>query len=138
MGATVVSGNLSSAYWARSKPADYKGQDLDRALKSYEAVGKSITIPGDLIPKLPKPRVGEIESCVTKLESAISELRKGLAVLKQTVTALQAVQGAAAKAAGDLRKLAKGKDSDKQAYESAAGVADAIGGGAGNALNELR
>jgi hypothetical protein len=138
MGATVVSGNLSSAYWARSKPADYKGQDLDRALKSYEAVAKGISIPGDLIPKVPKPRAGEIESCIKQLESAVTELRKALGVLKQMETALQAVQSAAGKAAGDLRKLAKGKDSDKQAYENAAGVAEAIGGGASNALSQLR
>jgi hypothetical protein len=110
MGATVVSGNLSSAYWARSKPGDYKGQDLDRALKSYEALaGKSISIPSNLIPKVPKPRIGEIESCVTQLESAVTELHKGVAILKQTVAALQAVQGAAGKAAGDLRKLARAR-----------------------------
>jgi len=139
MGATVVSGGLSSANWARSKPADYRGQDLDRALKSYEALaGKSISIPNNLIPKIPKPRINEIDSCITQLESAVTELHKGLATLKQTVTALQAIQGAAGKAAGDLRKLAKGRDSDKNAYETAASTAESIGGAAGNALNDLR
>jgi exonuclease VII small subunit len=141
MGATVVSGStaLTAANWAKSKPADYKGQDLDRALKSFEAAaGKSISIPNNLIPKVPKPSIGEIETCITGLESAVTELQKGLAILRQIVAALQAVQGAAGKAAGDLRKLAKGKDSDKDAYESAAGAADFIGAAAGDALGKIQ
>src|SRR5262245_33806783 len=98
MGATVVSG-LSSANWTKSKPADYKGQDLDRALKVYDAFsGKSnITIPGNLIPKVPKATIGEIEGCIKDLTNAITELQKGLVILKQVATALQGVQGAAGK-----------------------------------------
>jgi exonuclease VII small subunit len=139
MGATVVSGLLSSANWAKSKPADYKGQDLDRALKGYEALaGKGISIPSNLIPKVPKPCIVEIDACITGLESAVTELQKGLAILRQAVAALQAVQGAAVKAAADLQKLAKGKDSDKDAYENAAGTAQSIVGAAENVLKSIR
>jgi len=138
MGATVVSGNLSSAYWAKSKPADYKGQDLDRALKSYEGLaGKSITIPSSLIPSVPKSSIKEVEKCITQLQAAVTELQKGVGILKQTVGALKAIQGAAAKAAGELRKQADGAGANKQAYQNAAGVAEAIGGGAGNALKTI-
>ena len=138
MGATVVSG-LSSANWAKAKPADYKGQDLDKALKSYEALaGKGISIPSNLIPKVPKPCIAEIDSCITGLESAVTELQKGLAILRQTLAALQAVQGAAGKASADLRKLAKGKESDKNAYQNAASAAESIGGAAENALKSIR
>ena len=137
MGATVVSG-LSSANWAKSKPADYKGQDLDKALKGYEALaGKGISIPNNLIPKIPKPSVAEIGSCITDLESAVTDLQKGLAILRQTVTALQAVQGAEGKPSADLRKLAKGKQ-DKDAYENAAAAAEAVSTAAAGALTRIQ
>ena len=128
MGATVVNG-LTASYWASHKPADYKGQDLDKALKVYEPLAsKGISIPGNLIPKVPKATAGEIDTCIKDLQSAITELQKGQAFLKQIVAALQAVTGASGKAAADLRKLAKGKDADKDACENAAITADSIGG----------
>ncbi len=139
MGAIVVNA-LSSANWAKSKPADYKGQDLDKALKAFEALsGKaSITIPGNLIPQVPKAAVGAIESCIKDLNTAVSELQKGLAILKPTVTVLQAIQGAATKTAGELSKMAKDKDGDKGKYENAAASANAAGSAAANLLRDLR
>jgi hypothetical protein len=139
MGAIVVGGGLSSSNWVRSKPSDYKGQDLDRALKSFEAVANKMpSIPSNLIPKAPKATIGEIDTCITGLESAVTELQKALALVKQIAAALESVQGASGKAAADLRKLAKGKDADKDAYDNAASVAESIGGTAGTALNTIK
>jgi hypothetical protein len=43
MGATVVSGGLSSANWTRSKPADYRGQDSEKSVyKKAGSVTESI------------------------------------------------------------------------------------------------
>src|SRR5947209_2003335 len=102
MGATVVNG-LTASFWADHKPADYKNQDLDRALKTYESsAGKTVRIPSNLIPPVPKSTVTDIDSCVTKLKSAITELEKGKVILNQIVTALQGVQTAANKTSSDL------------------------------------
>jgi len=137
MGAIVVSG-LSSGTWAKAKPADYKGQELDKALKAYEAQApKSILVPANL-PKLPKAKIGEMETCIADLESAAGEIKKALAILKQNVAALKTVQGAAGKTAADLRKLAKDKPADKNKYENAASEADSIGSFAGHAINDFR
>ena len=139
MAATVVNG-LTAGYWAKSKPDDYKGQNLDKALKTYEGLaGKGITIPSNLIPKVPKPNVSEIEECITGLESAVTELHKGLAFLKQIGTALTGVQGAAAKAAADLEKQAKTKADDaKKKYEDAASTANSIGSLAASASKDYK
>jgi len=141
MGATSLGSGLSSANWAKSKPADYKGQELDNALKACEtAGGKTPVIPNNLIPKVPKVSIAEITSCITDLQSALTELQKALTMLQQIKTALLAVQGAAGKASADLAKLAKGKDSDKdkEPYENAAGVANSISSAAGSALAGIK
>ena len=132
MGATVANA-LTSSYWAGAKPKDYKGQDLDRALKTYEGLaGKSnLKIPANLIPRVPQGKIGEIDGCIKDLNNAVTELQKGLTVLKQVATALQAVQGAAAKTSADLTKLSKGKDADQDAYQNAAANANSVGAAAG-------
>jgi hypothetical protein len=138
MGATVVNA-LTSSYWAGHKPADYKGQDLDKALKAYEPLaGKSVTIPSSLIPPVPKASVSAIDACIAKLKSAITELEKGKVILNQVATALQAVQTAAGKASADLIKLAKGKDADETEYKNAAITANSIGSLAADALKDYR
>jgi len=137
MGAIAVS-SLNSANWIKSKPADYKGQDLDKALKAYEVLAaKGVSMPNSL-PKLPKPTIKEINSCITDLEATVTEFHKTLATLNQIVAALQAIQGAAGKATADLQKLAKGKDADKDAYDSAIAAASAAGSAAVSAMAELR
>ena len=138
MGATVIN-NLTSSYWAGAKPKDYQGQDLDRALKAYEGLaGKSnVTIPSNLIPKVPAGKIGEIDACIKDLNNAITELQKGSTTLKQVATALKAVQSAAAKTATDLSKLSKGKDADKDAYEAASTKASSVGSMASSALQGI-
>jgi hypothetical protein len=127
MGATVVN-NLTASYWAKAKPADYKNQDLDKALKTYEGVaGKTVTIPNDLVPKTPKSKVSEIEKCIKDLQNAVTELTKAKTMLKEITSALEGVQSAAGKVITDLNKQAKGKsDDDKTKYENAAASASGI------------
>ena len=139
MGASTVNG-LTAAYWAKSKPTDYKGQDLDKALKTYEGVaGKGLTIPNNLIPKAPKPTIGEIEDCIKDLQSAVTELQKGLTLLKPIIAALEGVQGAAGKASADLRKQSKDKQDDaKKKYEDAASTANSIGSLAASASKDYK
>jgi len=139
MGASSVNG-LTAAFWAKAKPNDYRAQDLDKALKTYEGVsGKALTIPNNLIPKAPKPTIGEIEDCIKELQSAVTELQKGLTLLKPIISALEGVQGAAGKASAELRKQAKDKQDDaKQKYENAATTADSISSLAAGALKDYK
>ena len=139
MGASVVNG-LTAANWAKSKPTDYKGQELDKALKTYEGVaGKGLKIPNNLIPKVPNPTIKEIEDCIKDLQSAITELQKGLTLLKPIVAALEGVEGAAGKAAADLRKQSKDKQDDaKKKYDDAATAAYSIGDLAAGALKDYK
>jgi hypothetical protein len=138
MGATVTNA-LTSSYWASNKPDDYKTQDLDKALKAYEGVaGKTVKIPNNLIPPVPKSSVKDIDDCINKLKSAISELEKGKTALGQSVTALKAVQAAASKAAADLAKLSKGKDADETKYKNAVAAANAISSAAADALKDCQ
>ena len=139
MGASTVNG-LTAAYWAKAKPDDYKGQDLDKALKTYEGVaGKGLKIPSNLIPKAPNPTTSEIEACIKDLQAAITELQKGLALIKPILAALEGVQGAAGKASADLRKQSKDKQDDaKEKYNNAATTADSIGGLAAGALKDYK
>ena len=138
MGATVVN-SLTASYWAGNKPKSYKGQDLDRALKAYETVAAKggIQIPSNLIPKVPQPKIGEIDSCIKDLNNAVTELQKGMTILKQIATALQAVQNAAYKTSGDLTKLSKGKGVDPKEYENASISADSVGSIAADALSRI-
>ena len=139
MAARVVEA-LSSSYWAESKPADYKAADLDKALKTWEGLaGKTVVFAKDLIPSLPKSKVRDIDSCITKLKAAIADLEKGKTMLDQWISALKAVQAAAGKAAGDLSKLKSGKDvseEDKLKYQRGVNAADSIGSAAGSALKD--
>src|SRR5258706_10974293 len=125
MGATVVT-SLTASYWTGHKPADYKGQDLEKALKAYEGVaGKTLTMITKL-PTVPKATVSGIDTCIKELQAAITELQKTQATIKQFTGALQAVQGAANKTSGELTKLSKGKDVDESEYKNAAISASSI------------
>ncbi len=138
MGASVANA-LTAGYWAGVKPKDYKGQDLDKALKSYEGVaGKTVKIPNNLIPGTPKATIGDIDDCIAQMKNAITELEKGKVMLNQTVTALQAVQSAASKASGDLMKLSKGKDVDEDEYKNAATSANSVGDAASSKLKDFK
>jgi hypothetical protein len=138
MSATVVN-NLTASYWAGAKPKDYKGQDLDRALKAYETAASKggIQIPSNLIPKVPQAKIGEIDGCIKDLNNAVTELQKATTALKQVATALQAVQSAAGKTSADLTKLSKGNDVDPDEYQAAATKASSVGMMAADALSRI-
>jgi len=136
MAATVVNA-LTVSHWAGHKPDGYKSADLDKALKSFEPLaGKTITIPNNLIPTTPKPKIGEIDACIAKMKSAITELEKGKTMLNQIATALKGVQSAALKTSGDLNKLSKGKDVDESEYKNAAISANSIASIAADRLGD--
>lgn len=126
MGAKVIPTGLKAGDWAESKPSDYKGNDLDTALKAYEAeAAKGWTIPADP----PTAKAGEIKTY-------IAELNKTLASLATLTAAAGKVSAAAAKTAADLKKLAKDAK-DPNAYNSAAGVASSIGANAAKVAKDL-
>lgn len=135
MAATVING-LSASHWAGWKPADYKGQDLDSALKAYEPLaGKTITFASSLMPAAPKLNIRAIDGCIADLKTSITEMEKGKAILNQVAGALRAVQSAGFKVSADLNKLSKGKDVDEQKYQAAATVAGSIASSAAEALS---
>jgi hypothetical protein len=142
MGVISAVGVLTAANWAGSKPADYKGAELDKALQAWEALaGKAVQIPQDLIPTPPACKVGALTNYVNELKSVVKELERGKALVMQYVTALQAVQAAGSKASADLIKLSKGKKLDEatqQKYTYAANAANSIAASAAGALKDYQ
>ena len=139
MAATVI--DSMADHWAESKPADYKGQDLDKALKAYEALeSKMPTIPSNLIPSIPESKVSAIDECIANVKSTIAELEKGKTYLNQLITAAKAVQTAASKTSADLTKLAKGKKDAKEElkYKNAASTANFIGSSAAQSMKQCK
>lgn len=126
MGAKVISTGLKAGDWAESKPSDYKGNELDTALKAYEAeAAKGWTIPSGA----PTAKAGEIKAY-------IAELNKTLTSLASLSAAAGKVSAAATKTAADLKKLAKDAK-DPNAYNSAAGVASTIGANAAKVAKDI-
>ena len=64
--------------------------------------------------------------------------QKGQVMLKQIIAALNGVQSAANKTAGELTKLSKGKDADEDAYQNAAASAYSIASLASGALKDYQ
>jgi exonuclease VII small subunit len=122
MGASVSSSSLTPSAWTSTKPAAYKGgQDLEKALTSYQALaGKTVKVPGNLIPPVPKSTIKDFDDCIAHLKNAIAELEKGKVILNQIGTALKAVVTAANKTAADLDKAAKSPNVDTAVFENAA------------------
>lgn len=139
MGATVVDTSLNLANWTKNKPSDYKGTDLDTALKAYEAVKKkSVTMPAQL-PTPPASSVSGLEKCIKEIQSVVTDMQKGVTYLKELSTGLQKVGTAASKTAGDLQKLAKDKDGQsKKEYMNAATVASGMGSQAASLVKQLK
>jgi hypothetical protein len=132
MGARVADiGDLSSSAWAGKKPKNYKGADLDKALKAWESLAaKPVTFPPALIPAAPAFKLSEIEGCAVLLKAAITEVEKLKKAVSERVTALKAVATAGAKASADLMKLSKGKklnDDEVKEYRGAAIEAESLG-----------
>lgn len=127
MAAIVVDGSLKSSNWTKKKPADYKGKDLDNALKAYEALAdKKITVPAAL-PTMPKHSASAMEQCIKDMQAAIAEMQKATTHLKQMATSLQKVSTAGNATANELRKLAEDKQgADKKSYLDGASTASAI------------
>jgi exonuclease VII small subunit len=127
MGASVANA-LTASFWTSHKPAAYKGgQDLEKALTSYEALaGKTVKVPANLIPPVPKSTVKEFDDCIAKLKNAVTELEKGKVILNQIGTALKAVVTAAKKTAADLTKAASAPNVDTSVFQNAAAAANSI------------
>src|ERR1051325_316618 len=135
MGATASSG-LSPSDW--TKPKGYKGTDLDGALKAYQPfAGKTVDIPKNLIPDVPKASIKSMDDCITKMKSAIVELEKGKTYLNQVIAALKKVQDAASKTAAELNKLANTKNIDGSEFEAGATRANSIASLAAGAASKL-
>jgi hypothetical protein len=141
MAATVVDTSVKAAAWTKAKPADYKGKDLETALKAAEGFDtKKIAMPAKL-PTVPKLKISEIEKCITEMEADLVTLQKALAELKKIQASLQAVSSAASKTASELEKMEKDKnasDAKKQEYRSAAHTASGIGSSAATSLANLK
>jgi len=123
MPAKVVNAELNAGVWIKAKPPDFKGKDLENALKRVEGIdAKNVAVP-DIKSKTPKLKVHEIEDCITEMESDVAALKKTLAELNKIRAALQAVVTAADKTESELEKMQKDKkasDDQKQKYKSAA------------------
>jgi hypothetical protein len=138
MGASTVNG-LTASFWTSHKPAAYKGgQDLEKALSTYEGLaGKTVKVPSNLIPPVPKSTVKEFDSCITALKNAVTELEKGKVILNQIATALKAVQAAATKTAGDLSKVANQPNVDKTVFDNASTSCSTIASTAADKLKDF-
>ena len=141
MAATVVDGSLKASTWTKAKPADYKGKDLETALKAAEGYDtKKLAMPAKL-PAVPKLKISDIETCITELEADLVTLQKALAELKKIQASLQAVSSAASKTASELEKMENDKktsDDKKREYRSAAQTASSIGSSAATGLANLK
>lgn len=135
MAARVTSiGDLSSSAWAGKKPKNYKGADLDKALKAWDALAaKPVKFPPDLIPAAPEGTLSKIEGCAVMVQAAIKEIDKLGADLEVRIKALKAVSAAAGKTNAELMKLSqdkKLKPDEVKEYRSAAIEAGTLGSSA--------
>jgi hypothetical protein len=141
MAATVVSAAMTVSEWTKAKPADYKGKELETALKGAEGIdGMKVGMPAKMA-TVPKIKISEIESCITQMEADIITLQKALAELKKAQAALQAVESAAGKTSAELQKMAKDKKASEEQikkYENASSTASAIGAKASTTINAIK
>jgi hypothetical protein len=133
MPAKVVNLKLNAGVWIKAKPPEFKGKDLELALKGVEGIDvKNVALP-DFKSKAPKLKIYEIEDCIKEMESDLAALKKALAEMNKFLTALRAVQSAAEKTKDELEKMAKDQkasEDQKEKYKSAAQTASAILGDA--------
>jgi hypothetical protein len=139
MGATVVDTSVKTATWAKKKPSDYSGKDLDNAIKAYEAIAdEQVLVPGEL-PTMPEVSVKKIQSCIEDMQSAVKDFEKAVAHLKKLIAALQKVSSAGDATAGELQKLAKDKKgAEAKAYSDAASTASGIAAQASAVAKKLQ
>ena len=139
MAATVVN-SLTASYWAENKPSDYKGTDLDKALKAYEGVTskKAQIVTSAIDPLTKKAGVSDIDSYIATCKQAISVMEKAKVIQSDIGNALKGVVSAGNKASGDLTKLSKGKDVDESQYKSASTRASAIASMANDKLGDYQ
>ena len=137
MAATVVNA-LTVSHWAENKPSDYKGTDLDKALKAYEGVaGKKAQIVTSAIdPLTKKAGVSDIDGYIATCKQAITVMEKAKVIQSEIANALKAVMNAGNKASADLGKLSKGKDVDESKYKNASISASSIASIAGDRLGD--
>jgi hypothetical protein len=138
MAATVVN-SLTASYWAENKPSDYKGADLDKALKAYEGVAsKKAQIVTSTIDPLKKAGVSDIDGYIATCKQAITVMEKAKVIQSDIGNALKAVVSAGNKASSDLTKLSKGKDVDESQYKSASTRASSIASMANDKLSDYQ
>jgi hypothetical protein len=141
MGAKVVDTSLKKSSWTSEKPSDFKGKDLENALAAAESLnGKQVSMPAKLS-TVPKPKISEIEDCITQMESDITILQKALADLKSAKSKLEAVCSAASSTATELQRMGKDKkksEDEQRKYNSAAQVAQVIGSNAAASLSKIK
>jgi hypothetical protein len=127
----AVISDLSSSAWAGKKPKGYKGAELDKALKAWEALAaKPVKFPPDLLPAAPKATLSAIEGCLVMVNAAITEIEKLKKEVDQRIKALKAVAAAGAKASADLMKLSENKklkDDEVKEYRGAGIEAGSLG-----------
>lgn len=142
MGVTSVSRTFSSANWTSSKPEDYKGTGLDKALQAWEGLAKQkVEIPKDLIPAPPACKAGALKDYVGELKKVLAELEKGKGLVNQFIGGLNAVQAAGGKTAAELIAAAKAKGVDEQKaqkYQDAASQASSIASAAAAAMKSYQ
>src|SRR6187455_2909013 len=99
MGVISVTSVLSSENWTSTKPEDYKGAELEKALSGWEALAnQTVEIPDDLIPAPPECKVSTLTKYVDELKSVIKELDEAKKLVNQYITALKTLQAAGNKA----------------------------------------
>lgn len=119
--AAIIHEALCASHWAGHKPANYKDENLDEALKDYERATGSLTdIPYYQLPAVRIRKIRQIDASMAKLKKAMTALDKFKANLHPVITALQTVQAAAGKAIGELTELSKGDDVEAKEYRNAA------------------
>ena len=126
--AAIVHDALCASHWAGHKPANYKGEDLDAALKEYELAADNLTdIPHYVIPTARVWKIKQIDASMANLKMAIAALDRFRANLHPVINALRTVQAAADKAKAELTELAKSDEVDAKQYLNAANQAAKIG-----------
>jgi hypothetical protein len=125
--AAIVHDALCASHWAGHKPANYKGEALDTALKEYELAADNLTdIPHYVIPTARVWKIKQIDASMANLKMAIAALDRFKANLHPVINALKTVQMAADKAKAELTEMAKGDEVDAKQYRNAANQAARI------------
>ena len=125
--AAIIHDVLCASHWAGHKPAGYKCEVLDTALKDYELAADKLTdIPHYVIPTVRVWKINQIDASIANLKRAMTALDKFKASVHPVIDALKTVQAAADQAKAELTELAKSDEVDAKQYLYAANQAARI------------